>query len=75
MFEKNPRFRDGALQNLGVRISGATLLVFAIVAVVTWKFLPPPLPSVVRIGTGPVGGHYTRFAEELREETARLFIA
>ena len=70
MTEEHSRFRDGPLQNLGVRISGATLLVFVMAAAATWSFLPPPLPSVARMGTGPVGGHYGRFAEGLRQVVA-----
>jgi TRAP-type uncharacterized transport system substrate-binding protein len=55
---------------VGIRISGIGLLVFAVAAVVAWSLLPPPLPKVVRLGTGPVGGHYARFGEALRAEVA-----
>ena len=65
------RFGDLSLPGLGVRISGATLLVFAAVALVAWSILPPPLPRVVRLGTGPEGGHYARFGEALRAEVAQ----
>jgi TRAP-type uncharacterized transport system substrate-binding protein len=67
MTEENPGLRENLLQRLGVRISGATLLVFAAAAVATWNFLPPPLPRVLDVGTGPVGGRYARFGEGLRE--------
>ena len=50
------------------RISGAALFVFLLAAVVAWWFLPPALPHTVRFGTGPVDGHYARFAEDLRAE-------
>jgi TRAP transporter TAXI family solute receptor len=62
---------DSALSRLKVQIAMATMLAFAAAAVLTWHFLPPPLPKVVRLGTGPVGGDYARFAEGLREEVAK----
>ena len=64
------RFRDLPLPGVAARISGATLLIFAVAALVTWNFLPPPLPRVVRLGTGPEGAHYARFGEALRTEVA-----
>jgi TRAP-type uncharacterized transport system substrate-binding protein len=64
------RLRDLPLRQVGFRISGATLLVFAVAAVVTWRFLPAPLPKVVRLGTGPVDGHYARFGDALRREVS-----
>ena len=42
------------------------MLVFAVVVIVEWWLLPPPLPTVVRLGTGPVDGYYARFGEALR---------
>jgi TRAP transporter TAXI family solute receptor len=65
-------FREGLLHNLGLRISGAALVLFAIAAIVAWRLLPPPLPDVVRLGTGPVGGHYAHFGEALRQEVAEV---
>jgi TRAP transporter TAXI family solute receptor len=70
MTEENSHFPDHPLENLGVRISGATLLVFALAAIVTWRLLPPPLPAVLRIGTGPAHGYYDNFAEELQHVVA-----
>jgi TRAP-type uncharacterized transport system substrate-binding protein len=55
---------------VGVRISGAAVLAFAVVAFVTWRYLPPPLPTLVRLGTGPAGEHYARFGDGLRTEVA-----
>jgi TRAP-type uncharacterized transport system substrate-binding protein len=46
------------------------LFVFVVAVVLAWWFLPPPLPKVVRLGTGPVDGHYNRFGEALRAEVA-----
>jgi TRAP transporter TAXI family solute receptor len=70
MSQARPRLRDGPLQSAEVRIWGVGLLVFALAAVVAWRFLPPPLPNLVRLGTGPVGGDYARFAEALGKEVA-----
>jgi TRAP-type uncharacterized transport system substrate-binding protein len=44
------------------------LLVFAVAVVIAWWLLPPPLPKVVRLGTGPADGHYAHFGEALRTE-------
>ena len=63
-------FRDHPLQNAAVRVWIAVLIVFAIAAIAAWSFLPPPLPEVVRLGTGPAGGHYERFGKGLRREVA-----
>jgi len=60
---------------VGLRISGAALLIFAVAAVVAWSLLPPPLPKVVRLGTGPVGGHYARFGAALHAEVVKHGIA
>jgi len=70
MGKARPRFRDRPLREMGIRISGVGLLVFAVAVVVAWNFLPPPLPKVVRLGTGPVGGHYAHFGEALRGEVS-----
>lgn len=61
-------FRNRPVKGMGVRISGAVLFLFALAVGVAWWFLPPPLPDVVRMGTGPVDGHYTGFGEVLRTE-------
>jgi TRAP transporter TAXI family solute receptor len=66
-----PRLRDYTHRNVGVRIWGVALFVFAVAAVVAWSYLPPPLPKVVRLGTGPSDGYYARFAEALRKEVAK----
>lgn len=63
--------RDRSFRNSGVHVWGLALLAFIVTAAVAWSLLPPPLPEVVRLGTGPVGGHYARFAEVLREEVAQ----
>ncbi|MCP3869152.1 MAG: ABC transporter substrate-binding protein [Gammaproteobacteria bacterium] len=68
MEKPRPDFGDQRSRKLRFRISGAALLVFLLAAVAAWWFLPPSLPHVVRLGTGPVGGHYARFAEALRAE-------
>jgi TRAP transporter TAXI family solute receptor len=67
--------RDRHLRNPGIRIWGGALLVFAVAAVLAWSLLPPPLPKVVRLGTGPEGSYYARFGEELRQEVAEHRIA
>jgi TRAP-type uncharacterized transport system substrate-binding protein len=61
---------DHAHRNVVVRIWGAALFIFAVAAVVAWSYLPPPLPNVVRLGTGPLDGDYARFGETLRKEVA-----
>ncbi len=66
--KSSPNFRDQPVQTLKVRISGAVLLVFLLATVVAWWFLPPSLPNIVRLGTGPVDGHYARFGDALRAE-------
>jgi TRAP transporter TAXI family solute receptor len=66
MSRSRPRFRDLPHRKVGLRISGAALLIFAVAAVAAWSLLPPPLPKKVRLGTGPVTGHYARFGEALR---------
>jgi TRAP-type uncharacterized transport system substrate-binding protein len=71
MSNERPDFRDRPLRDVVIRVSGAALLVLAVAIVVAWKLLPPPLPKVVLLGTGPVGGHYARFAEGLRGEVAK----
>ena len=63
-------FSNRLYRNVGVRISGSVLLVFVVAVVVAWWFLPPPLPTVVRLATGPVDGHYARFGKALRETIA-----
>ena len=70
MNKASMRLLDHAHRNVGVRIWGAALLIFAIAAVVAWSYLPPPLPNVVRLGTGPLDGDYARFGETLRKEVA-----
>jgi TRAP-type uncharacterized transport system substrate-binding protein len=64
------RLREDSLRDTVVRIWIGILVVFVIAGVVAWSLLPPPLPELVRLGTGPAGGHYQRFAEGLRREVA-----
>lgn len=61
-------FRNLSVLSIGGRISSALVLAFAAAVVLAWWFLPPALPHVVRLGTGPVDGHYAGFAEALRAE-------
>jgi len=58
-------------RDVGVRVWGLVLLVVVVAAVVAWSLVPAPLPEVVRLGTGPVGGFYARFGELLRDEVAK----
>jgi TRAP-type uncharacterized transport system substrate-binding protein len=53
---------------LRFRIWGAVLVVFAVVVAIEWWILPPPLPTVVRLGTGPVDGYFARFGKALGAE-------
>jgi len=63
--------RDPASRELGVRhIWVVALFVFLVTAIVAWSLLPPPLPEVVRFGTGPVDSYYAGFGEALRKEVA-----
>jgi TRAP transporter TAXI family solute receptor len=55
---------------LGPRIWGSAILVCLLGFAIAWTFLPPPLPKVVRLGTGPDGGRYDRVGEALREHFA-----
>ncbi len=70
MSRARTRFHEHPLRDVGLRISAAALLVFAVSAVLAWMFLPPPLPKVVRLGTGPAGGEFARFGEALRADLA-----
>jgi len=75
MSDARARIRDQPLQSLGVRISGAALVVFGVAVVVAWRLLPPPLPEVVLLGTGPESGHYAHFGEALAREVAEHGVA
>ncbi len=70
MNKSRPYFRYRPVRTVRARFSGAVLLVFAVAVVVAWWFLPPPLPKVVRLGTGPADGSYTRFGEALGAKVA-----
>jgi len=59
---------------LGPRIWGGAILVCVLGFAIAWSLLPPPLPKVVRLGTGPDGGHYARVGEALRERFAEYRI-
>lgn len=56
---------------MSARIWGAVLLVLAVAVALAWRFLPPPLPQAVRLGTGPADGYYARFGEALRAEVRK----
>jgi TRAP transporter TAXI family solute receptor len=47
------------------------LLVVVVATIVAWSLVPAPLPEIVRLGTGPVGGLYARFGKLLGEEVAK----
>ena len=49
----------------------AVLAVFVVTAIIAWSLLPPPLPKVVRFGTGPVDSFYAGFGDSLHDEVAR----
>lgn len=70
---KKPRalLRGRPLRDVGVRIWGLVLLVVVVATYVAWSLLPAPLPEVVRLGTGPIGGIYAHFGELLGEEVAK----
>jgi TRAP-type uncharacterized transport system substrate-binding protein len=70
MPERRHRIDELAGQKVGARLSALGVAVFAIAVVVAWQLLPPPLPRVVRFGTGPVDSHYARFGEAFRNEVA-----
>jgi TRAP-type uncharacterized transport system substrate-binding protein len=59
---------------LGPRIWGGAILIRALGFAIAWSFMPPPLPKVVRLGTGPDGGNYDRVGEALRERFAQYRI-
>ncbi|MBT8068624.1 MAG: hypothetical protein KJO09_15380, partial [Gammaproteobacteria bacterium] len=60
--------RNRWLRDPAVRIWIAIVVVVILAAISAWSFLPPPLPEVVRLGTGQAGGYYERFGEALRTE-------
>lgn len=70
MSQARRRFVDVPVRDVRLRISGAALLAFAVAVILVWRLVPPPLPQVVRLGTGPVGGHYAHFAAALRRQVA-----
>ena len=60
---------------LGPRIWGGAILVCVLGFAIAWSLLPPPLPNVVRLGTGPVGGRYDRMLVDgpIRRLNAPMF--
>ncbi len=64
------QFSHDPSPRVGLRVAGAAILVCVVGFAIAWSFLPPPLPEVVRLGTGPNGGYYDRFGEALRAEFA-----
>ena len=70
MSKLEQRLRDYTLRDSAARIWIGIFVVFVIAAVVAWSLLPPPLPKVVRLGTGPADGAYARFGQALREQVA-----
>jgi TRAP-type uncharacterized transport system substrate-binding protein len=68
---KHPiHIRTRRLHDVAVRIWIAIVVVVIVAAIVAWGLLPPPLPEVVRLGTGQAGGYYERFGAGLRREVA-----
>ncbi|HUU72742.1 MAG TPA: hypothetical protein VMW70_08955, partial [Burkholderiales bacterium] len=65
MSKAHPDLDDHSLRNTVIRFGVGSICTFVIAAVVAWFFLPPPLPDVVRFGTGPDGGYYARFGKAL----------
>ena len=61
---------DHAVGDTLIRIGAVTTGVVLVAAAMAWVFLPPPLPDVVRFGTGPEGGYYARFGESLQQQVA-----
>lgn len=62
---------DDLLEGTAWRIWLAILVAFVIAVIVAWQLLPPPLPTTVRLGTGPAEGAYDRFGERLRQQVAK----
>jgi TRAP-type uncharacterized transport system substrate-binding protein len=54
-------------RRLRSRLGAAAVVVCVVAGAVVWSLLPPPLPRLVRIGTGPEGSHYAAFGEALRQ--------
>ena len=55
---------------LGSKVWGGALLLCIGGFLAVWPFIPPRLPGVVRLATGPADGSYNRFGEALRDELA-----
>ena len=70
MKTKHTEQDDDLLEGTAWRVWLAILVAFIIAAVIAWSLLPPPLPKLVRFGTGPADGAYARFGEALREHVA-----
>jgi len=64
----HPDLDDHSLRNTVIRFGVGSICTFVLAAVVAWFFLPPPLPDVVRFGTGPDGGYYARFGKALQQQ-------
>jgi len=58
-------------RQLRTRLMAAVVVVCVVAGVLIWSVLPPRLPRVVRIGTGPIGGHYAEFGEALSRRFAK----
>ncbi len=70
MTKVRPRFRDRSLREMRFQITGASVIVLAVAFTLAWRFMPEPLPKLVRLGAGPSGSEYARFGEELRDVVA-----
>jgi TRAP-type uncharacterized transport system substrate-binding protein len=62
------QIRNRWLHDPALRIWIAIVVVVIVATNVAWSLLPPPLPEVVRLGTGQAGGYYEHFGEGLRKE-------
>ena len=50
MTKVRPRFRDRSLREMRFQITGASVIVLAVAFALAWRFVPEPLPKLVRLG-------------------------
>ena len=53
-------------RRIGLKVWGTATLLFLLASLVVWSIIPPALPKVVRLATGPRQGHYRIFGEALK---------